>query len=463
MNPVLDPDDSPLTAWLHRLPLLLVVGTAVVAWTAYGMYAHLGTRFSLDLRVYRAAAHSLIAGHNPYHQYFTGYHLPFTYPPAALLAFSPFTMGSVHIIEILWWLINAIAVTAILYLGISSSLNLSRTKSLGIAILFAPLLSLIFEPLRTNTSYGQINVVLLLLVVVDLTRMPKRYNGVLVGIAGAIKLTPLVYLLYFAAKGERRSLCRGLLVFVGIGSVLFLVVPVESGTYWLHQVFDPARIGTIAGRRNQSWYGLLHRWPFAAHWAVLPWLTLALVTLGAAFVLVRRLVSRNRTIDAVVALGMCTALISPVSWSHHWVWIILIPILLVRGFSGQPLVTATMVLLCLVGAIGPYAWNLKGWSERGLSNTLVLTGALAFFTWVISELRHESGHQRCLVLFGLDESQNPHFGWLVRPMRRTPPGSCQVRRVQSREAKPDPGQTPRSRVPAHCCVRAGRGPPTMPP
>jgi alpha-1,2-mannosyltransferase len=177
--------------------------------------------------VYRAAAHSLIAGHNPYHQDFTGYHLPFTYPPAALLAFSPFTLGSVHIIETLWWLINAMAVTAILYLGVFSSLNLSRPKSLWIAILFAPLLSLVFEPLRTNTSYGQINVVLLLLVVIDVARMPKRYNGVLVGLAGAIKLTPLVYLLYFAVKSEWRSLCRSLLVFVGIGLVLFPVVPTE--------------------------------------------------------------------------------------------------------------------------------------------------------------------------------------------------------------------------------------------
>src|ERR1700733_3541819 len=306
MSLVLDRGDSALTVWLRRLPLVFVVGTAVVAWTAYGIYAHLGSRFSLDLRVYRAAAHSLIAGRNPYHLYFTGYHLPFTYPPAALLAFSPFTLGSVLIIETLWWLINAVAVTAILYLGISSSLNLSRPRSLWIAILFAPLLCLIFEPLRTNTSYGQINVVLLLLVVIDVTRMPKRYNGVLVGVAGAIKFTPLVYLLYFAVKGEWPSPRRSLLVFVGIGLVLFPVVPTESRTYWLHQIFDPARTGPIGGRRNQSWYGLLHRWPFAPHWAVLPWAILALVTLGAAFVLVRRLVSRNRTIDAVVALGMCT-------------------------------------------------------------------------------------------------------------------------------------------------------------
>jgi alpha-1,2-mannosyltransferase len=248
-------------------------------------------------------------------------------------------------------------------------------------------LSLVFEPLRTNTTYGQINAVLLLLIVIDLTSSPDRIRGGLVGLAGAIKLTPLVYLLYFAIKGAWRSLFQGLLTFIGIGLVAFAILPSDSRTYWLHQVFDPSRTGTVGGRRNQSWYGLVHRWPFPAHWAVLSWSVLSMVTLGAAILLVHRLVLRDRIIDAVVALGMCAELISPISWSHHWVWIVLLPVLLVRGFRGQPLVTASMILLCVVGAIGPYAWDFHGGPGRGLDDTLVLAGALALLTWTISEVR----------------------------------------------------------------------------
>jgi len=228
--------------------------------------------------------------------------------------------------------------------------------------------------------------VLLLLVVIDMTRSFERIQGGLVGLAGAIKVTPLLYLLFFALKRAWRSFFQGVLMFIGIGAGAFFILPSESRTYWLHQVFDPGRTGAVGSRRNQSWYGLVHRWPFTAHWAILSWSVLTLVTVGAAIVLVHRLILRDRMIDAVVALGLCAELISPISWSHHWVWIVLVPVLLVRGFRAQPLVEASMVLLCIVGGIGPYAWDLHGWPGRGLDDTLVLAGALTFFTWTISEV-----------------------------------------------------------------------------
>jgi alpha-1,2-mannosyltransferase len=387
MGPVTNGSATRATRWLARIPLWLLAGRAAIAWAGSIVYAHLASRFSLDLRVYRAASESLIRGHNPYQFHFTHYHLPFTYPPAALLAFRLFSLGSVHFIEALWWLINAFTVVAILYLGIRTALELPRRQTFWLALAFAPVLSLAFEPLRTNTTYGQINAVLLLLIVVDITTTRWRIGGVLVGVAGAIKLTPLVYLLYFAVKSERRSFTRGALAFAGIGAVAFTVLPSESRMFWFHQFFDPGRTGTVGSRRNQSWYGLVHRWPFANGSAVFIWAILALVTVVGAVVLVRRLVLRGNIIDAVVALGLCTELISPISWSHHWVWIVLVPVLLVRGFRRQPFVMASMILLCLVGAIGPYTWALHGWPGRGLDDTLALAGALAFFTWVISEVR----------------------------------------------------------------------------
>ncbi len=378
---------APIGRALHRVPLWALAGVALMAWTAAVAYADLGSRFSLDLRVYRAAAKSVLAGRDPYQLHFTSYHLPFTYPPAALLALSPLSLGSVHVVEALWWCVNALAVVAILYLGVRTALGIPKARSLCGAVAFAPIAGFAFEPLRSTTTYGQINIVLLFLVVVDITRTPQKVSGVLIGLAGAIKLTPLTYLLYFAVKGAWRPVVRGALTFVGVEALTFAVIPSESRAYWFHQVFDPGRTGTVGSWRNQSWYGVVHRWPFTPHVAIVSWSILSLFTLGAGVFLVRQLVVRDRTIDAIVALGMCAELISPISWSHHWAWIVLVPILLVRGFSGQPIVAASMVLLCLIGSIGPYAWHLHGWPGRGLSDTLVLAGALAFFTWVVSELR----------------------------------------------------------------------------
>ena len=387
MDLVAEGATDPKARTVDRVPLWVLAGVAMVAWTASVSYADLGSRFSLDLRVYRAAANSLFAGHDPYHLHFTSYHLPFTYPPAALFALSPLSLGSIHLVEALWWWISTLALVAIVYLGVRTALDIPKARSLWIALAFAPIVGLAFEPLRSNTTYGQINLLLLLLVVVDITSTPHRVQGALIGLAGAIKLTPLTYLLYFAVKGERRSVLRGVLTFVAIEAVTFAVIPSESCAYWFHQVFDPGRTGTVGSWRNQSWYGLVHRWPFNPQLASGSWSILCLFTLGAGALLVRRLLLRDRTIDAIVALGMCAELVSPISWSHHWVWIVLVPVLLVRGFDGQPLVAASMFFLCLVGSIGPYAWHPQGWPARDLIDTLVLAGALAFFAWLASELR----------------------------------------------------------------------------
>src|ERR1700722_13660689 len=165
MVPVVESEIAPRTSLLDRVPTWLLAGTAAVAWAVSLSHAHLDSRFSLDLRVYRAAAKSLLGGHNPYHVHFTLYRLPFTYPPAALLAVSPFALGSAHLVEALWWVVNALGVTFLLYLAITAALDLPKSQAVWLSIVFAPIASFVFEPLRANTAYGQINVVLLLLVV----------------------------------------------------------------------------------------------------------------------------------------------------------------------------------------------------------------------------------------------------------------------------------------------------------
>jgi alpha-1,2-mannosyltransferase len=372
---------------MQRLPTWAIACASTVPWAGYMVYARLGARFSLDLRVYRAAAAALLAGHNPYHGLFTGHHLPFTYPPIAVVVFVPLSRGSVHLVEALWWLINSAAMVAILSIAISATFTLARKRTLAIALFLTPVLSLAFEPVRTNTNYGQINALLFLLVLLDITLVRGRGRGVLVGIAAAIKLTPLVYLIYFAVGREWRALMRGLVAFAGLGAAVWLVLPRESDTFWFHQVLDPSRTGHVGSVRNQSLDGLLHRWPFGPRGSDFAWAILVLVVVAAGTLLARRLISRGRVIDAVVALGLTGDLASPISWTHHWIWIAIIPVLLVRGFKGQPAVVAAMVLLCLVGTTGSSTSLQVVWVEKSLSDSLVLAGGLLLFTWLVSEVR----------------------------------------------------------------------------
>jgi alpha-1,2-mannosyltransferase len=376
-----------LARMLRGVPGWSLATASIVLWTGYIWYAKLASRFSLDLRVYRSAALSLLKGHDPYHLLFTGYHLPFTYPPFALLVLTPLTRGSVHLVEALWWIVNALATVLILTIAFASALPVRKSRALMLAVLLTPVLSLLFEPARSNTNYGQINALLLAAVLLDVVGVKGRGRGVLVGLAAAIKLTPLIYVFSFVVARDWRAVLRSALTFFFVGGVTSALLPRESRLFWFHQVGEPGRAGSVSGARNQSWDGVVHRWPFPHSASAAFWAVLAVATLAVGTMLAQRLSARGRVIDVVVALGLTGELVSPISWSHHWIWILILPVLLLRGFQGQPAVMAAMLLLCLVGAVGPYAWATHGWLERGLSDTLALAGGLLLVTWCIAEER----------------------------------------------------------------------------
>jgi alpha-1,2-mannosyltransferase len=390
-------EDSSRPAFAVRLeavPALLYVALAIPIWIGYCVYAHLGSRFSLDLRVYRAATNAFLAGHNPFALHFTSYRLPFTYPPFALLPLSVVAHGNIQVIETLWWFANLCATVSVLYLGLSRTLKLPGLRALLVSLSVAPIVSLMFEPLRSNTNYGQINMFLLLLVMIDIISVHGKARGVGVGIAAALKLTPLVFLVYFLVSRDRRALLKGLVTFVICGLIGLAFLPRASANYWSTQIFEPGRTGSVSSARNQSLNGLLHRFPFSSHGTIAGWIVISLISLACGTYLARRLILQGRTIDAVVALGLTSELVSPISWSHHFVWVALVPLVLAKIFRDQPTVAAVLVLLMAVAAVGPYAWLTHGWDYRIFSDSLGLVTFLGLITWSISEFHRTFGPDR---------------------------------------------------------------------
>ena len=90
----------------------------------------------------------------------------------------------------------------------------------------------------------------------------------LVGIAAAIKLTPLVFIIYFLVARDRGSFLRSVGTFVGIGAVSWAILPSDSDRFWLHQAADAGRTGVLGVVSNQSWNGMVHRLPsMVGRWA----------------------------------------------------------------------------------------------------------------------------------------------------------------------------------------------------
>ena len=182
----------------------LVAGVLFVCVVLY--LALWGRRDGLDLQVYRDGIASLRGGHDPYVGSFTIHHLDFTYPPFALLVLFPLTWAPFAVTQVVLWALSLLALALAVYVvgrrsGLEGGAALAA-QSLG----WASLTVMLVEPVRSTLDYGQINTLLLALVVVDLLVVPRRHRGWLIGVAAAIKLTPLIFLaIPLLARDARRS------------------------------------------------------------------------------------------------------------------------------------------------------------------------------------------------------------------------------------------------------------------
>ncbi|HEY6623746.1 MAG TPA: glycosyltransferase 87 family protein [Acidimicrobiales bacterium] len=391
-------------ARIRATPTWVVVAAAVFVWMLSAFYIfYFGTHWHLDLRVYRAAGDALFHGGRPFSDYYTESHLPFTYPPFALLVLSPLSFGALGLVEALWWVASGAALVFTLYrlltvnTGASldeggappSGLGMPKQRALAVAALMAAAATLVLEPVRSNMTYAQINLFLMLLVVVDLTSKQTKktwWRGCLVGLAAAIKLTPLVYLVAFLVRRDWRSLARGLATFVVATALSWLVLSSDSTLYWFHEVTDAQRTGPIAIVSNQSWNGLLRRPPF--HWGHLSaviWVVLVVGTLACGVFLAARLTAANRTAETIVALSLTELLVSPVSWTHHWSWLVIAPIAVVSLWSVHRAVAWLLLILVVLAVLAPYLWLQSGPPSYVAGNTLVLMGAAILVVWTVAE------------------------------------------------------------------------------
>ncbi|MBA8922991.1 alpha-1,2-mannosyltransferase [Kutzneria viridogrisea] len=267
-----------------------------------------------DFRVYRAAGDLLLHGGDLYQaQVVPG--LWFTYPPVAAVLFVPLVLVSSQV----WVLVSVAAL----------GLALCQLRvPVWLALVLAPAMTWL-EPVRSTLGFGQVNLVLLALVALDL--LPRHTpwpRGLLLGFAAAIKLTPLVFLLYLLVRRDRRAIVTTLCSFAASTAVGLLAAPVSSWRYWTNELWHTDHIGALSFPRNQSLRGLVARLDLGT-W---PWLFACAAVLALAWVGVRHFVHTGRSQHAVVLTAFAGLLLSPVSWSHHWVWIA--PALVVFATSG---------------------------------------------------------------------------------------------------------------------------------
>ncbi|GAA3586831.1 glycosyltransferase 87 family protein [Kribbella ginsengisoli] len=275
-----------------------------------------------DLKVYRLGGAAMLSDPDSLYTARLRYiSMPFTYP-----IFGGVVMAPVSLLP--WGLAygasiaaSLIALVAIWKLSLKQWLN---GRKLHPAVLIAvTAASILIEPVRETLSYGQINLILCALILYDVLGPKTRMGrGVWLGLAAGIKLTPLVFFGLLLVTRQWKALAHASAAFVGTVLIGFLITPRTAYEYWTHLISDTSRIGGLAYSGNQSWNGFLARLTGDLDGGGHVWQGVVLVTVVAGLWLSRSLWRRGEELAAVSTTALIGLMCSPVSWSHHWVWVI---------------------------------------------------------------------------------------------------------------------------------------------
>jgi len=359
--------------------LLQVMGLAALGYAVWRLVGH--TPYRIDIDVYRMGGQAWLDGRPLYDdgvEFHTpiGLNLPFTYPPLAAIVFCPFAWlgmpaASVTITLITLALLVVSTMIVLTRLDVWSTARVvpgpAWLRRWWLTALIVAAAAIWLEPIKSNFAFGQINVVLMTLVIADC--VPRRTpwpRGLLLGLGIALKLTPAVFLLYFLLNRDKRAMLTALASFVAATLAGFVLAWHDSWQYWSDTIRDTDRIGAASLNTNQNVAGTLARLGLSEHARFLPWVAACLLVLALTVWAARRMLRAGEPTLAVICIALFGLVVSPVSWSHHWVWML-------------PTVVVTAVL---------------AWRHRNAALAAISAAGVALMVWTPIDLlpkHHELG------------------------------------------------------------------------
>ena len=338
----------------YRMPVVLgmtwVISLGTVwAWAARVYYK--APHGFVDLAVYRFGIRAWWHGGDMYGKLppTVAGHLPFVYPPITVLVLGPLDWVSWGHAIILTELASLAALAVVGYLTFLRVFpGAGRRGALLAAAVLLPA-SLLLEPVWDTIWYGQINIVLMAMVVVDCLAGGRRWpRGVLIGVAAAIKLTPAVFLVYFLLRKDYRSALRMTITAAVITLLGFAVSWSGSLKYWFGSSGGARSISGSAFFTNQTIAGALARWNWPHGVQTALWLTGSLLLLGVTALGIRRATRMADTPLALVVTAGFGLIVSPTSWSNHWVFVVPAVIVLAGRAWQRPSLRWTLACLAVL-------------------------------------------------------------------------------------------------------------------
>jgi alpha-1,2-mannosyltransferase len=326
----------------------VLVGLHAAATTFAGGTAWPWHPVMVDLDVYRQTGMAALTGEN----FYALPGLPFLYPPFAALLAVPLALLPAGVVQIGWTVAGVLAIVAVLHrLGLTSW----RLSLVAAATCY------FVQPVRETLAYGQVGILLAALVVLDLVPGPKVLprrilpTGTLTGIVSAVKLTPAIFVLYLIAVRRSRAAAAAMITGIAATAAALIVLSGPSLEFWTRLARGDTGLGnSIMYVTNQSVTADVIRLAGMGRTSALIGLALSAVV---ALLGVWSAMLWHRLGDvsfAVTLCGVAGLLASPVSWLHHFVWVVPLALCLAQRNSAgyRPPTPAWLAVL---------GWLLVGW------------------------------------------------------------------------------------------------------
>jgi len=312
---------------------VVAFAAVLTMWAIYEAIHPLGyTLYPSDLRVYRDGG--LIVrqlsppydGRLPYPLYdwpASNDALKFTYTPFAALFFAAVSFVPWSILPRLSQVVNLVALVAAAWCTMDALGYRDRRVRAGGALLGAAA-GLLTEPVFRTMYLGQINLLLMALLLWDLRQPGSRWwQGIATGFAAGVKLVPLIFIPYLLLTGRFRQAAVAFSGFACTVLLGFAILPADSRDWWLNGLFiQDGRTGFVGWGGNQSLRGIATRLAGSIDAGTVPWLVGAVVVTAGGLLCAVVLHRGGHPLLGLLTAALTGLLVSPISWDHHWVWVV---------------------------------------------------------------------------------------------------------------------------------------------
>jgi alpha-1,2-mannosyltransferase len=373
--------DSARVGLRHLLILLAVWATAIATHIRYG-----DRHGFFDFDIYYRAVRWWAQGHDLYSYSQTDPvqgSLGFTYPPCAALLLRPLAEMPLGAAQAVFGAASVAALIAAIWCLVAPLAGRYGYPAWFGVALALPMVSWL-EPVRETFTFGQINFILMALVVVDLlVAVPRRSRlaGVGIGLAAAIKLTPAIFVVYLLLTRRWRAAATAAVAALAANLVGAALLWDDTWRFWTGLLWQTERIGHTDRLENQSLMGALARLdqggPNKPVWALL-----AVLIMGYGLWRARRAALAGDEVTGLTLTALVGCLVSPVTWSHHLLWFAPALVVLVDAASDRrrtarrrwslATLAAVLYVTATFSVISWYDWHVVERSaDKGVAALLI--------------------------------------------------------------------------------------------